>query len=93
MKRCLKIRISGNVQSLSYRQFIQKHAQTLNIEGTVQEDAQEGVIVYTCGTVENLDKLIDALYKGTAESHVKEIIAEPFINEKNFRGVFRIIGD
>jgi len=33
------------------------------------------------------------LYRGNAEGGIKGLIAEPFVKEKDFRGVFRIIGD
>ena len=92
MRKCLKITVLGKVQGVSYRAFVQKNAQTLAIEGTVQNAEDGSVIIYACGGSDNLDKLIDLLYKGTTQSSVKDIVAEPFLNEKDFRGVFRIIG-
>ncbi len=93
MRKCLKIRVSGDVQNSSYRSFTQKNAQALGIEGTIQNGDDSGVLIIACGQSDKLDKFIDMLYKGTAESSIEDLIAEPFVNEKDFRGAFRIIGD
>ena len=92
MKRCVKITITGKVQNVSYRAFTQKKAMALGIEGTVQNAENGSVIIYACGPAEKLDQLIDYLYEGTPETQIKELTVEPFINEKDFRSVFRIIG-
>lgn len=93
MKQCLRIKIIGKVQDSTYRNFAQKHARLLGIEGTIQANESGGVIIHACGPSEKLDRLIDFLYKGTSSSQVEDLVVEPFINEKDFRGVFRIIGD
>jgi len=93
MRRCLKIHVLGKVQGVGYRTFTQKHAQSLGIEGTVQNADDGSVVIYASGQAPNLDKFIDALYKGTTNTEIKELIAEPLMHEKDFRGVFRIIGD
>lgn len=92
MKRCVKITVSGKVQNVSYRAFAQKKAQVLGIEGTVQNAENGCVVIYGCGPSEQLDTFIDHLYEGTPDTQIKELTVEPFINEKDFRGVFRIIG-
>lgn len=92
MKQCLKILISGKVQGVSYRKFVQKHAQKFEIEGTIQNlEDKKSVMVYACGSSSDLDKFIDYLYQGTPESDIQDVRAEPFLQEKDFRGVFRII--
>ncbi len=93
VKQCVKIRVQGKVQDSSYRSFTQKHAQKLGIEGTIQNGEDNSVIIYASGSSEHLDKLIDYLYKGTAQSKIDDLIVEPLVSEKNFRGVFRIIGE
>ena len=93
MKKCLKIHVSGNVQAVGYRLHAQKQATSLNIQGSVQNTDDGNVLIYACGNSVNLEKFIDHLYKGTTDSQIDDLLAEPFINEKDFRGVFRIIGD
>ncbi len=94
MKQCVKIKVSGKVQGVGYREFVKKHAQKLSIEGATQNsDDKKCVLIQACGLSENLDKLIDSLYKGTPKSKIEDIHVEPLINKKNFREVFRILGE
>ena len=93
MRKCLKIRILGKIQTAAYRAHIQKSAAALGVEGTVQNNADGSIIVYACGLSDILDQFIDALYVGTKDATVQDVLAEPFVNEKDLRGVFRIIGD
>ena len=92
MKQCLKIIVEGKVQGVGYRELVHKKAEKYSIEGTIQNGNDGTVIIHACGLSEDLDKLIDDLYKGTAKSEVKNIAVEPFVKEKDFRNVFRIIG-
>ena len=94
MKQCVRIIVSGKVNGNGYSEFVRKNAQKLYIEGTVQSnDESKNVVISACGSSDDLDTLIDFLYKGTSTSKVKEIQVEPLISMKDFRGVFRIIGN
>jgi len=92
MKKCLKIKVSGKVQGVLYREFVQKNAKKLAVEGTIQNGEDGCVLIYACGQIEDLDSLIDALYEGSSRSKVAEVMAESLLSEKDFRGVFRVIG-
>ena len=92
MKQCVKITISGKVQGVGYRRHVQAEAEKLNIEGTVQNQDEGHVIIFACGPSENLDNFIDALYRGPKKAQVENVAVEPFVAQKDFRGVFRIIG-
>lgn len=92
MKQCIKIIISGHVQSAAYKEVIQKQATKLHIEGTLQNYEEDDILIFACGQSTDLDELIDHIYKGTADIKIRDVIIEPFINEKNYRGVFRVIG-
>lgn len=91
MRKCLIIKITGNVQLDTFKVAIQKNANRLNIEGTLQNQ-ESGIIIYACGALDNLDKFIDTLYSSPDKSKIKDITTEPFVSEKGYRGVFRIIG-
>lgn len=93
MKQCVKIHIEGKTLGPDYRFFVQKKAVALGIEGTIRSDDKNVIVIHASGPSEQLDDLIDQLYKGTKESHVENITVEPFVSEVDFRGVFRIIGD
>ena len=91
MRKCLLITITGSVQVEAYKLFIQKNAGVLGIEGTVQ-GGQDGLVLHACGASDKLDNFIDMLYKGVEKSKLKDISVEPLVTEKDYRGVFRIIG-
>ena len=93
MRKCLKIHVIGKVQDESYKTFIQKTAQELSIEGILQNVETTGIMIHACGPSVVLEKFIDALYQGSEKNGIKELNTEPFANDRNFRGVFWIIGD
>jgi len=93
MKRCVKIRIIGTVQGVGYRHFIQKNAEKLLLEGTIQNQSDGSVIVFVCGLQDKLDDLIDFIYQGSPKSKVEDVLIEPMQTERDFRGIFRVIGD
>lgn len=93
MKKSLKITVVGKVQGVGYREFVQKSAKKLGIIGTVQNTQEGEVVIYATGAANTLEDFIDALYEGTPTSLVKAVSAESLATEKDFREVFRVIGD
>ncbi len=91
MKKCLKITIHGKIQGVSYCTFVQKHAQKLGVEGTIKKTDEGGFLLYVCGAHDALEGLIDQLYKETSTIRPQDVIIEPFVSEKDFRGAFRVI--
>lgn len=91
MKKCLIIKLHGNVRSESQKSIIQKNAQSLGIEGTLQS-YEDGIIIHACGIVDKLDKFVDQVYGFIDNSKIREVEAEPFVCERDYRGAFRIIG-
>ena len=93
MKKSVRLTVSGNVQGVGLREHIKKHAEELSLQGTVQNSTDGTVVLYVTGPDERLEQLIDCIYQGTSKAIIDRIIAESFANHKDFRGVFRIIGD
>jgi len=92
LRRCSRIVVKGKVQGVFYRSFVKEHANALKIEGTVQNSQDGTVVINACGQSEKLEDFIDALYQGSPKSRVEQIVEEPIIHGRDFRGVFRIIG-
>lgn len=91
MKQCVKIHVSGKVQGVGYRSYVQKYAQKLEIEGSVQ-NLDDGIVsILACGASDKLDEFIDQVYKGTSSTKVQDVVVEPIMQLKDLRGVFRII--
>ncbi len=90
--QCLKITVSGNVNGVGYRAYVKKQAERLKVEGTAQNIEGGDVIIFACSSSEVLDEFIDVLYEGPKEASIANVVAEPLVAQKDFRGVFRIIG-
>ena len=93
MKKSLKITVQGKVQGVGYQEFVKKCATKLAIEGTAQNIEQGKVLIYASGTSEVLEDLIDFLYRGTPTSKINEVSCESYSSDKDFHGVFRVIGE
>lgn len=93
VKRSLKITVSGVVQNVGLRQHIQLAAEKLRLEGTAENTEDGKVVLYVSGESEHLDSLIDAVYEGTKKAKIEDVEIESNTTPRNFRGVFRLIGD
>lgn len=91
MKKCLKIAFSGKFTIDFLHTFVQKHAKQLLLEGTAQEVEPRQFKIIVCGEREAIDEFVDVLHKGTATISLQEIEIEPFLTEKDYRNVFRVI--
>ena len=93
MNKCLRITLQGKFPEGFLRGFVQKHAKKLNLEGTAQRVNGDGETarIIACGQKDAVDSFLDFLYKGLAAIDLNVIEVEPFLNEKDYRGVFRVI--
>jgi acylphosphatase len=91
MKKCLKITFTSVKAEGFLHDFIQKNARMLNLEGTVQFVEPNEITIIACGTKENIDTFLDIVHQGFG-SHIPENInVEPFLKDKDYRGIFRIL--
>ena len=93
MNKCLKITFHGDLPKSFLKSVVQKHAQKLSLEGTVQRVHSDGLVtrVIACGTKDAIDDFLDLLYKGVTEAEFNGIEVEPVLKDRDYRGVFRII--
>ncbi len=91
MKRCLKMLIKIDQWQTSWSTDIQKQAQKLQIEGVMQtvEDMQMRIMI--CGKNDQLDDFVDYLYDIFMDKKIEIQELEPFIKERDYRGIFRVI--
>jgi acylphosphatase len=62
--------VHGRVQLVMYRDFLQRKARALGIKGFVQNRPDGTVEVVAQGDKENLEKLLEALQRGSLLSRV-----------------------
>lgn len=77
MDVCKKIRVSGRVQGVFYRAFVQRNAQDLGITGWTRNEEDGSVSVFACGTEDKLAQLIKALHQGPLAAKVENVLVEP----------------
>jgi len=91
MSQCLRINFTMDVSKNFLQTFIQKNARSLQLEGTVQMERNNVIKLIICGKKDNLDQFVDLFHKRVAKEEFDNMEIEPFIRDKDFRGVFRII--
>ncbi len=92
MNKCLKIMLTAEFAQGSLANILAKHAQKLQLEGVAQIVGPDNkVSIVVCGSVDGVDEFLDLLHKDTPKWKLLDIEVEPFLTEKRYRGVFRII--
>ncbi len=92
MNKCLRISFEAKVPANFLRDFIQKQAQEMRLEGIAQIMESSGrVLIVVSGKKEKTDDFLDILHKELAEYNIQIVEVEAFVKIKDYRGVFRII--
>jgi len=72
----VKIKVTGRVQGVFYRQSTQETAINLGIKGTVRNCDDNSVEIIATGTKEQLDKLITWCKQGPPRAKVSDITTQ-----------------
>jgi len=93
VNKCLKITFRGDLPKSFLKSVVQKHAQKLSLEGTVQRVQADGFVtrVIACGSKDAIDDFLDLLYRGATDMELSDVEVEPFLKDRDYRGVFRVI--
>jgi acylphosphatase len=91
MKKCLKITLVSKTLGVELRDSIQVAARKLDLEGTVQFVEPNGIVIIACGSKENIDGFLDNIHQGFGAHVPEDVLVEPFLKEKDYRGIFRIL--
>lgn len=91
MAQCLRISFTCDVPTDFLQNIIQKNAKKLHLEGTAEKDGAYAVLIVVCGLKESIDQFVDIIHTELMKKSAENIEMEPFIKEKDYRGVFRII--
>lgn len=90
MNKCVKIRVEKIAHDAKALDLIIKNARTLHIEGSVQYVESEGVRIVACGGRDAVESFVDFVHR-TFTDPSADIFVEPFLKDRDYRGVFRII--
>jgi len=91
MNKCLRIVIFGNFSTDFLSSFVLKSARKYELEGTGRLIDEDQALVVVCGEKDNVDEFLDVIHKGSAKWALSDLEVEPFLRDKDYRGVFRII--
>ena len=90
MKQCLRITFKLNSDSKFLHNVVKKYAYKLEIEGTAHV-MSDHIKIVACGLKDNMEEFVDVVYKGSRGSMTDDVEVEPFVKEREYRGVFRVI--
>ena len=93
MRKGVKITISGKINHKLFDPFILERTSKLGIQGSLQVFDNNKLILYAVGDTENIEFLIDDIYGDTSSANIEELTVKPLEEEKDFRGIFRIINN
>ncbi|HXW86131.1 MAG TPA: acylphosphatase [Candidatus Bathyarchaeia archaeon] len=91
MKKCLKIVLTGNFAPTFLRTTLLKHARACVLEGVARLVRNDQMAIMVCGDKEQVEQFLDGLYENDTEWNITTIEVEPFVKDKDYRGIFRII--
>ena len=91
MNKCVKMTFVVALKEGFLQNVVQKQARSLGIEGSAQVISPNHIKVIACGAKDQVDAFVDALHKDGAKYSMQDIEVEPFLKDKDYRGVFRII--
>lgn len=91
MNKCLSVTLTLKSYDDDLISFIQRSAKRLKVEGTLQAVDKKTLKLVACGKSEEVDKFMDSVYSGNKSTKPSAVEVEPFLRDKDYRGVFRVI--
>jgi acylphosphatase len=91
MKQCLSVTFSMDLPKDFLQTIVQKYAQDLHLEGTAQRITDDQIRIIICGEREAVDTFVDLFHKAIKNNDLGSLEIEPFLKERDYRGVFRVI--
>jgi acylphosphatase len=80
-----------NVQEGFLQKVVQKTARKYGLEGVAQLMGGQKVKIVVCGVKEHVDSFVDIIHKELEKPYNDTLEIEPFLKDRDYRGVFRII--
>lgn len=82
--------MTGHVQGVGYRGFVEHVAGKLGLHGYVRNRCDGRVEIFAMGTPERLGQLRVALERGPMMSYVADLNEEPDVVDTRYAGIFTI---
>ena len=92
MNQCLRITFEiPSEKNEIIRALIHKEAGNFFLEGTVRVLPGAQLKVVACGNKDKMDLFLDVVLKEVARQKCDSLEIEPFLKDRDYRGVFRVI--
>jgi hypothetical protein len=91
VEKCLKILFNADVAKAGLQKVLQTCTKKVAVEGVAQMFAENNIRIIVCGSVENVDIFIDLMYQELGKANIEEPVIEPFLKDRDYRGIFRIV--
>lgn len=91
MNQCMRITCMTAANRHDLHEFVQKYAGQFGLEGLVQPLTDQAVRVVVCGSHDAIEDFMDILHHGIIEQMLQRFEIEPFLKDRDYRGVFRVI--
>lgn len=88
--RCLRVGLEIQDVDKFDADFFQKLAKSLEIEGFMEINGQN-IQIHMCGPLNRIDEFMDHIHKIHKRFSNTDLVIEPFLKTKDFRGIFRVI--
>jgi len=86
MQQQLRVRVTGRVQGVGYRDFTQKAARRLGIDGWVRNLPDGSVEALLCAEAAAIERMLDQLRAGPPFSRVTGVVVTPLVEPVETNG-------
>ena len=91
MSQCMRINLIITGDKSHIQALVKKYAHEYNVEGLLQNADDQAVKVVACGDAQEIEAFMSALHKEFANDNLNIAEIEPFLKDRDYRGVFRVI--
>jgi acylphosphatase len=81
MYRAVRVIISGRVQGVGFRAYVERQAIELSLDGWVRNLRDGTVEAVLAGRSAEVHAIVDLLHQGPPSAHVAAVAVEPFAGE------------
>lgn len=99
MHKCLKITLTLESEARELQSngneflqnVVQKYARKYGLEGMAQPTSLGKIKIIVCGHKDKVDGFVDVIHKESTGQQIEDIEIEPYLKDKDYRGVFRVL--
>lgn len=91
MSRCIKMTFNVQRSDEKLLNAVQTKAHECKLEGFVLASTPETIKIIACGVSGDLDTFLDKVDEIIAAQGGQDVVIDPFLKDKDYRGVFRIM--